>query len=70
MSIEATDPVLKLLIRLSNAEKVNVECGANDTILDLKVAIEKVLSVPPVNQRLIYKGKVLKDDLQLSSYGK
>jgi hypothetical protein len=40
------------------------------TVADLKEMIEKKLSVTPANQRLIYKGHVLKDNRTVASYCK
>ena len=38
------------------------------TIPELKAKLEEVTSVPPSQQRLIYLGKVLKDEDKLSDY--
>ena len=59
---------IQLTIRLSNDDKVSVEADQQGTILELKEKINQVLAVPPAQQRLIYKGKVLKDECTLDFY--
>lgn len=56
-------------VRLSNADKETVEADKMGTVLDLKEAISAKLSVPSSQQRLIYKGRVLKDASTLEFYG-
>ncbi len=60
---------IKLTIRLSNADKVSVEIGSEATVYELKQRVGQLLLVCPRQQRLIYKGKVLKDDATLAFYG-
>ena len=40
------------------------------TIPELKLKLEEITTVPPSQQRLIYLGKVLKDEDKLSDYRK
>ena len=61
--------MIRLTIRLSNADKANVEIDKSSTVLELKEKINTVLNVPAAQQRLIHKGKVLKDDITLEHYG-
>lgn len=52
-------------------EKFTVTVDVNGTVADLKAVVAEHSKVPVTDQRLIYKGKVLKDDKQLKSdYGK
>jgi len=60
---------ITVTIRLSNADKVNVEIETTSSILALKQKIEAKLNVAAAQQRLIYKGRVLKDDVALEFYG-
>ena len=62
--------MISLTIRLSNADKAVVEADKSGTVLELKEKIAAKLNVPAVQQRLIYKGRVLKDDSTLEFYGK
>lgn len=59
---------VNLTIKCSNADKTNIKIELSATVLDLKVKISEVLSVPASQQRLIYKGRVLKDDSTLENY--
>jgi ubiquilin len=59
---------LSLTIKCSNADKATVAIESTATVLELKEKIAGVLSAPVAQQRLIYKGRVLKDDLTLESY--
>lgn len=56
---------------------LHIKCGQNkwdvsieptNTVIELKEAISKVSEIPPANQRLIYSGKILKDDQTVESY--
>lgn len=60
---------ITLTIRLSNADKTTVEIDVSSTVLVLKQKIEAKLNVAADRQRLIYKGRVLKDDVTLEFYG-
>ncbi len=55
-------------IKCSNADKATVTIEKEATVLNLKERISEVLSVPATQQRLIYKGKVLKDEATVESY--
>lgn len=57
-------------IKCTNNEKFSVSIDASSTILQLKEAVETTSSVPVLQQRLIYKGHVLKDVRTIESYGK
>jgi ubiquilin len=59
---------LTLTIKCSNASTTVVTAESTDTVLQLKDRVSDALSVPASQQRLIYKGRVLKDDMQLDSY--
>lgn len=60
---------LNLTIKFSNSDKFEVVGNEADTVLEFKQKIAATVSVAAPQQRLIHKGKVLKDDLQLESYG-
>lgn len=55
-------------IKCSNSDKAEIKIESSATVLQLKERINEVLSVPANNQRLIYKGRVLKDELTLEGY--
>lgn len=62
MSIEVT-------IKLLNTEKFAVLVSLDESVLDLKTKIAEQQKIPVQNQKLISKGKVMKDDLLLETYG-
>jgi ubiquilin len=55
-------------IKCSNSDKAEIHIDNSNTILNLKEQIADSLKVPSTQQRLIYKGRVLKDDLTIASY--
>jgi ubiquilin len=59
---------LTLTIKCSNADKATVVIESTATVLDLKNKINEQLQVPAAQQRLIYKGRVLKDESTLEQY--
>ena len=59
---------LTLTIKCSNASQTTVTIEPEASVLDLKAKISEVLSVPSSQQRLIYKGRVLKDESTLRDY--
>ena len=59
---------LSLSIKCSNADKANVTIDSSASVLELKGKISEILSVPASQQRLIYKGRVLKDESTLEDY--
>lgn len=64
-----SDPIT-ITIKAPSQEKVTVTIVPTETVAALKTSISSQLSdTPPESQRLIYSGKVLKDDQILSSYG-
>lgn len=48
----------------------SVTISRNASVLDLKNKIQLAFDVESIRQRLIFQGKVLKDDKSLSDYGK
>lgn len=52
----------------SGQQKWSVSIDSSRTILNLKDEISNVSSIPSLNQRLIYSGKILKDDQIIESY--
>ncbi|CAI4048880.1 hypothetical protein SKDZ_13G4030 [Saccharomyces kudriavzevii ZP591] len=52
----------------SGQDKWEVAVAPESTVLQFKEAISKANSIPVANQRLIYSGKILKDDQTVDSY--
>ena len=62
--------MITLTIKSSNAEKATVEVESVEvTILELKEKITEVLAIEASRHRLIFKGRVMKDDVTLTTYG-
>lgn len=57
-----------VIIKSSNADKTEVQVDPSVTVLEFKSLITEKISIEPALQRLIYKGRVLKDDCTLSFY--
>ncbi|XP_019096813.1 PREDICTED: ubiquitin domain-containing protein DSK2b-like isoform X4 [Camelina sativa] len=56
-------------IRCSNGTKFNVKTSLESTVESFKELVAQSSDVPANQQRLIYKGRILKDDQTLLSYG-
>lgn len=60
---------VQINVRCSNGAKFSVQATLRSTVLDFKQLVSQNCDVPAVQQRLIYKGRILKDDQTLDSYG-
>lgn len=56
-------------VRCSNGSKFSVQIGLDATVGSFKDALAQKCDIPSDQQRLIYKGRILKDDQTLQSYG-
>lgn len=56
-------------IRCSNGTKFHVKTSLESTVVEFKGLLAQNCDVPAEQQRLIYKGRILKDDQTLASYG-
>ncbi|GFQ08718.1 ubiquitin domain-containing protein dsk2b [Phtheirospermum japonicum] len=56
-------------IRCSNGSKFSVRTSLESTVGEFKGVLAQNGDVPAQQQRLIYKGRILKDDQTLASYG-
>jgi ubiquilin len=56
-------------IKCSNADKTEITCSASTTVIEFKKLIAEKLNIPAEQQRLIYKGRILKDENSLEQYG-
>ncbi|KAL6011933.1 Ubiquitin domain-containing protein DSK2a [Asimina triloba] len=55
-------------VRCSNGSKFSVQTGLDITVGAFKVVLAGNCEVPAEQQRLIYKGRILKDEQTLESY--
>lgn len=63
------EQVVVINIRCSNGSKFTVRTSLESSVTAFKAALAQNCDVPPDQQRLIYKGRILKDDQTLESYG-
>lgn len=56
-------------VRCSNGTKFSVTTSLDSTVEAFKELVAQNSDVPANQQRLIYKGRILKDDQSLLSYG-
>ena len=60
---------LEISVRCSTGTKFTVEADTGDTVEELKSKLVEGSSVPAQQQRLIYKGRILKDEQTIEHYG-
>lgn len=61
---------LKLVVKpTAGGANVEVEVEPSVTVLELKEEVGKKNGMPAAEQRLIYKGQILKDERTVESYG-
>ncbi|KAI9166111.1 hypothetical protein LWI28_026424 [Acer negundo] len=60
---------VKVNVRCSNGSKFSVEIDLESTVESFKGVLSEKSDIPTDQQRLIYKGRILKDDQTLKSYG-
>ncbi|KAL3527287.1 hypothetical protein ACH5RR_011943 [Cinchona calisaya] len=56
-------------VRCSNGSKFSVQVSLESTVGSFKSVLAQNCEIPAEQQRLIYKGRILKDDQTLQSYG-
>ncbi|KAL8246843.1 hypothetical protein R6Q59_008059 [Mikania micrantha] len=56
-------------VRCSNGTKFSVQASLGSSVESFKSVLEQNCDIPAGQQRLIYKGRILKDDQTLKSYG-
>ncbi|XP_076882065.1 ubiquitin domain-containing protein DSK2a-like isoform X1 [Bidens hawaiensis] len=60
---------VKINVRCSNGNKFFVQASLESSVESFKSVLEQNCDIPAAQQRLIYKGRILKDDQTLKSYG-
>jgi ubiquilin len=66
---EEEQQVVVINIRCSNGSKFTVRTSLVSPVSAFKAVLAQNCDVPADQQRLIYKGRILKDDQTLESYG-
>ncbi|GMP26961.1 hypothetical protein CsSME_00003170 [Camellia sinensis var. sinensis] len=64
-----SDAGVTIHIRCSNGSKFSVQITLVSTVGSFKSVLAHNCDIPAEHQRLIYKGRILKDDQTLQSYG-
>jgi hypothetical protein len=59
----------QIFVRTLNGQCRTFEFAPNDLVWDLKLGVEAAEGIPPAEQRLIYRGRQLSDDLTLQEAG-
>nr|8J0A_A Chain A, Ubiquitin variant R4 [synthetic construct]8J0A_B Chain B, Ubiquitin variant R4 [synthetic construct] len=59
---------MTIYVKTQDGKIIKLEVNDDDTILNVKKKIEEKTGIPPEDQILIYKGKVLEDDKTLADY--
>ncbi|XP_058090636.1 ubiquitin domain-containing protein DSK2b-like isoform X2 [Magnolia sinica] len=65
----SSNGIVTVHIRCSNGSKFSVQTGLDATVGVFKGILAENCDVPAEQQRLIYKGRILKDEQTLESYG-
>jgi hypothetical protein len=68
-AVDASSRSVIVHVRCSNGNKFSLPVDLTSAVRDLKVLLVERSEIPADQQRLIYKGRVLKDDSTLESYG-
>ncbi|KAJ4829728.1 hypothetical protein Tsubulata_020737 [Turnera subulata] len=66
---QTTQESVVINLRCPNGAKYTVRATLDSTVAHLKTLSEQASDVPAQQQKLIYKGRILKDDQTLQSYG-
>ena len=59
---------IRLKIKTIDSNVTTIETSSTSTVLSLKETIRTAINIPVTNQKLIYQGKVLKDNDKLIDY--
>jgi ubiquilin len=53
----------------AGGNKIELDTGLEKTVLELKEELAPSCSIPATEQRLVWRGQILKDERSLESYG-
>lgn len=67
-TLEPNMSEITITVKLSSETKHQVTLSTSSTILSLKEKVTELSSIPVTQQRLIFSGKVLKDDQTVEFY--
>jgi ubiquilin len=61
-------PEITLNIKLVNAKKLSLLIDSTTVVSSLKANVEQLFQVPVAQQKLVFRGRILKNDQTISSY--
>ena len=61
-------PDITVTVKCANDTKYSITIDTSKTVLDFKKVVAEKCDTPPERQRLIYSGRVLKDNDSLETY--
>jgi len=63
-------PSIRIVVKpTAGGNKIDKEVDTSCTILEVKEQLADQANIPATEQRLIYKGQILKDERTVESYG-
>lgn len=70
MASESPSQCITLHVKpTAGGQKVEISCEPNITVLELKEKVQAQNQMSAAEQRLIFKGQIMKDDRTIDSYG-
>ncbi len=70
MASESPQQCITLHVKpTAGGQKVEINCEPTITVLELKEKVASQNQMPAAEQRLIFKGQIMKDDRTIDSYG-
>jgi hypothetical protein len=59
---------MQIFVKTLKGKSFTLDVENSDSIHDVKLKIQKIENFPPVQQNIIYNGKILEDQITLQDY--